>query len=75
MSYSAQLLPLLLERVGVRRIKSGTCLFPLIQPSPSGEGFKTCVDTYALHDAIWLNDVKINAQMYTLMSYHYHPKR
>ena len=20
---------------------------PLIQPSPSGEGFKTCVDTYA----------------------------
>ena len=21
---------------------------PLIQPSPSGEGFKTCVDTYAL---------------------------
>jgi len=22
-------------------------LFPLIQPSPSVEGFKTCVDTYA----------------------------
>jgi len=47
MSYSTQLLPLLLERAGVRRIKSGTYLFPLIQPSPSGEGFKTCVDTYA----------------------------
>jgi len=48
MSYSTQLLPLLLERAGVRRIKSGTYLFPLIQPSPSGEGFKACVDTYAL---------------------------
>ena len=47
MSYSAQLLPLLLERAGVRRIKSGTYLFPLIQPSPFGEGFNTCVDTYA----------------------------
>jgi len=31
----------------VRRIKSGAYLFPLIQPSPSGEDFKTCVDTYA----------------------------
>jgi len=47
MSYSAQLLPLLLERAGVRRIKSGTYPFPLIQPSPFGEGFNTCVDTYA----------------------------
>jgi len=28
MSYSAQLLPLLLERAGVRRIKSGTYYFP-----------------------------------------------
>jgi len=46
-SYSAELLPLLLERAGVRRIKSGTYLFPLIQPSPSGEGFKTGVDIYA----------------------------
>jgi len=25
---------------GVRRIKSRIYLFPLIQPSPSGEGFK-----------------------------------
>jgi len=48
MSYRAQILPLLLERAGVRRIKSGIYLFPLIPPSPSGEGFKACVDTYAL---------------------------
>jgi len=33
---------------GGEEIKSGTYLSPLIQPSPSGEGFKTCVDTYAL---------------------------
>jgi len=46
MSYSTQLLPLLLGRV--RRIKSGAYLFPLIQPSSAGEGFKTCVDTYAV---------------------------
>jgi len=39
-----------MERAGVRRIKLGTYLFPLIQPSPSGEGFNTCVDTYALRD-------------------------
>ena len=29
-------------------------LFPLIQPSPSGEGFKTCVDTYALAGEGWV---------------------
>jgi len=48
MSYSAQILPLLLERAGVRRIKSGIYLFPFIPPSPSGDGFKTGVDIYAL---------------------------
>jgi hypothetical protein len=31
-------LPLLLERAGVRRIKSSVYI-PLTQPSPSGEGF------------------------------------
>jgi len=55
MSCKSNLLPLLLERVGERRIKINY-LYPLI-PAPStllragfflkGEGAGTCVDTYA----------------------------
>jgi len=37
MSYRSTKLPLLLERVGVRRVKSSIYI-PLIQPSPFGEG-------------------------------------
>jgi hypothetical protein len=47
MDYSNHKLPLLLERVGVRRIKS-TSYTPLIPTfSLKGEGAGTCVDTYA----------------------------
>jgi len=38
-----------MERVGVRRIKLGIYIIPLIQPSPSGEGFKIYVDCYPLY--------------------------
>jgi hypothetical protein len=37
MSYGSTKLPLLLERAGVRRIKSSST-FPSSQPSPFGEG-------------------------------------
>ena len=48
MGYSSPKLPLLLERVGVRRIKSSHYI-PLIPTfSLKGEGACTCVDTYAL---------------------------
>jgi hypothetical protein len=50
-SYSHKL-PLLLERVGVRRIKS-TSYIPLIPTfSLKGEGAGTCVDTYALWERV-----------------------
>ena len=46
MSNKLKLLPLLLERVEVRSIKSRLyLLFPLTQPSHSGGGFKICVAT------------------------------
>jgi len=46
MSYRSIQLPLLLERVGVRRIKTPTYI-PLIPTfSLKGEGAGTCVDTY-----------------------------
>jgi len=38
MAYKKAKLPLLLERVGVRRIKSSIYISPSSQPSPSGEG-------------------------------------
>jgi len=47
-----------MERAGVRRIKSGTYLFPLIQPYPSGEGFKACVDTYSQREKDGMRGVK-----------------
>lgn len=47
MSYKPSQLPLLLERVGVRRIKTTTYI-PLIPTfSLKGEDVGTCVDTYA----------------------------
>ena len=47
MGCSSHKLPLLLERAGVRRIKS-THYIPLIPTfSLKGEGAGTCVDTYA----------------------------
>jgi len=47
MSYKVTWLPLLLERVGVRRVKT-TLYIPLIPTfSLKGEGAGTCVDTYA----------------------------
>jgi len=47
MDYSSYNLPLLLERAGVRRIKSAV-IFPLIQTfSLKGEGAGTCLDTHA----------------------------
>jgi hypothetical protein len=50
MSYKSILLPLLLERVGERRIKS-TSYIPLIPAfSLKGEGAGTCVDTNALKE-------------------------
>jgi len=64
MSYKAAWLPLLLERVGVRRIKTtlyiplGNCSCIALPPasmqvviptlSLKGEGAGTCVDTYAI---------------------------
>jgi hypothetical protein len=54
MGYSSHKPPLLLERVGVRRIKS-TRYIPLIPTfSLKGEGAGTCVDTYALKKRIYL---------------------
>jgi len=54
MSGKSFLLPLLLERVGVRRIKS-TAYIPLIPAfSLKGEGADACVDTYALMEGfLW----------------------
>jgi len=47
MGYSSHKPPLLLDRVGVMRIKS-TRYIPLIPTfSLKGEGAGTCVDTYA----------------------------
>jgi hypothetical protein len=54
MSCKSILLPLLLERVGVRRIKSDTYI-PLIPTfSLKGEGAGACLDTYALAEGkLW----------------------
>jgi len=54
MSGKSFLLPLLLERVGVRRIKS-TAYIPLIPAfSLKEEGADACVDTYALMEGfLW----------------------
>jgi hypothetical protein len=50
-SCSSHKLPLLLERVGVRRIKSISYI-PIIPTfSLKGEGAGTCVDTYAQREA------------------------
>jgi len=56
MDYSSHKLPLLLERVGVRRIKSSSYI-PLIPTfSLWRRSCRTCVDTYALKER-QLNDV------------------
>jgi hypothetical protein len=47
-SWKSNGLPLLLERVGVRRIKSTVYIHLIPTFSPKGEGVNTCVDTYAL---------------------------
>jgi len=53
MDYSSHKLPLLLERAGVRRIKSSSYVPPLIPTfSLKGEGVGTCVDTYALRERV-----------------------
>jgi len=54
--YSSHKRPLLLERVGVRRIKS-TCYIPLIPTfSLKREGSGTCVDTYALWERVGVRE-------------------
>ncbi|WP_333879236.1 hypothetical protein [Methylobacter sp.] len=58
MSYKPSQLPLLLERVGVRRIKTTTYI-PLIPTfSLKGEGAGTCVDTYLSRGRGLGNDCK-----------------
>jgi hypothetical protein len=57
-SCSSHKLPLLLERVGVRRIKSISYI-PLIPTfSLKGEGAGTCVDTYALRERVVVRGLK-----------------
>ena len=47
MNFSDTNLPLLMERAGERRIKSTSCIPPLIPAfSLKGEGAGTCVNTY-----------------------------
>ena len=68
MSCKSTMLPLLLERVGERRIKTTSYVSLIPAHTLNGEGVGTCVDTYVLREGAGVREYKSQVISYAILS-------